>query len=246
MLLDDAHWAEATLLELIENVARHAESVPILLLCASRPDLLERRPNWGQSAGAGPSTTVLLEPLDDAACDRLIAELLGESQSDLDIRDHVAARAEGNPLFVEQMISMLIDDGRLEQVDGRWVAVGDLENVTVPPGIHALLAARLELLGADERAVLGRAAVMGQVFYVGALEQLATPALEGRMPTLLLELVRKELVRPSRSDFVDEETFEFRHLLIRDAAYDALSKQVPGGPARALRRLARGQEPGIA
>ena len=225
VLLDDAHWAEATLLELIENVARHAESVPILLLCASRPDLLERRPNWGQSPGAGPSTTVMLDPLDDAACDRLIAELLGESQSDLDIRDHVAARAEGNPLFVEQMISMLIDDGRLEQVDGRWVAVGDLENVTVPPGIHALLAARLELLGADERAVLGRAAVMGQVFYVGALEQLATPGLEGRIPTLLLELVRKELVRPGRPDFVDEETFEFRHLLIRDAAYDALSKQ---------------------
>ena len=225
VLLDDAHWAEATLLELIENVARHAESVPILLLCASRPDLLDRRPNWGQSPGAGPSTTVMLDPLDDAACDRLIAELLGESQSDLDIRDHVAARAEGNPLFVEQMISMLIDDGRLEQVDGRWVAVGDLENVTVPPGIHALLAARLELLGADERAVLGRAAVMGQVFYVGALEQLATPALEGRMATLLLELVRKELVRPSRPDFVDVETFEFRHLLIRDAAYDGLSKQ---------------------
>ena len=88
-----------------------------------------------------------------------------------------------------------------------------------------MLAARLERLGADERAVLGRAAVMGQVFYVGALEQLAPPALAGRIPSLLLELVRKELVRPGRPDFVDEEAFEFRHLLIRDAAYDALSKQ---------------------
>jgi predicted ATPase len=210
---------------LIENVARHTESVPILLLCASRPDLLERRPDWGQSAGASPSTTVRLEPLDDVTCDRLIAELLGDPGHSLEVRDSVAARAEGNPLFVEQMISMLIDDGRLEQVEGRWVAVGDFENISVPPGIHALLAARLERLGADERAVLGRAAVMGQVFYVGALGELASPELAVRTPSLLLELVRKELIRPARSDLADEEAFEFRHLLIRDAAYDALSKE---------------------
>jgi class 3 adenylate cyclase/tetratricopeptide (TPR) repeat protein len=225
VVLDDAHWAEATLLALIENVVRHTELVPVLLLCASRPDLLEGRPDWGKSAGAGRSTTVRLEPLDDAACDRLIAELLGESQHALDVRDHVAARAEGNPLFVEQMISMLIDDGLLAKEDGRWVAVGDLETINVPPGIHALLAARLERLDVDERVVLGRAAVMGQIFYVTALEELAPPALAGRTPSVLLELVRKELVRPGRSDFVDEEAFEFRHLLIRDAAYDALSKE---------------------
>jgi class 3 adenylate cyclase/tetratricopeptide (TPR) repeat protein len=225
VLLDDAHWAEATLLELIENLARHSESVPIVLLCASRPELLERLPEWGHSAGAGPSTVVRLEPLDDAACDRLIAELLGETQSLPEVRDHVAGRAEGNPLFIEQLISMLIDDGKLESLDGRWVAVGDLDNVTVPPGIHALLAARLELLGSDERALLGRAAVMGQTFYVGAVADLSSPDLAVRIPSLLLELVRKELIRPSRSDFRDEEAFEFRHLLIRDAAYDAVTKE---------------------
>ena len=81
------------------------------------------------------------------------------------------------------MISMLIDDGRLVQEDGRWVVVGDLETISVPPGIHALLAARLERLDADERAVLGRAAVIGQIFYVGALEALASPALSGRIPS---------------------------------------------------------------
>ena len=225
VLLDDAHWAQATLLELIENLARHTESVPIVLLCASRPELLERRPEWGHSAGAGPSTVVRLEPLDDAACDRLIAELLGESQSAPEVRDHVAARAEGNPLFIEQMISMLVDDGRLEPKDGRWVAVGDLDNFTVPPGINALLAARLELLGGQERAVLGRAGVMGQTFYVGALAELSPPDLAPRIPSLLLELVRKELIRPSRSDFGEEAAFEFRHLLIRDAAYDAVTKE---------------------
>ena len=225
VLLDDAHWAEDTLLEMIENLARHTESVPIVLLCTSRPELLERRPEWGHSAGAGPSTIVRLEPLDDAACDRLIAELLGESQGALDVRNHVAARAEGNPLFIEQMISMLIDDGRLEAVDGGWATVGDIDEITLPPGIHALLAARLELLGPDERAMLGRAAVMGQTFYVGALAELSPPEIALRIPSLLLELVRKELIRPSRSDFGDEETFEFRHLLIRDAAYDGVTKE---------------------
>ncbi len=223
VVLDDAHWAEPMLLALVENVARHTESVPILLVCVSRPDLLERREDWGESAER--STIVRLEPLDDAACDRLIGELLGDSKPTLEVRDHVAARAEGNPLFVEQMISMLIDDGRLEQVDGRWVAVGDVETMNVPPGIHALLAARLERLGVDECAVLGRAAVMGQVFYVGALEELAPPSVSGRIQSLLYDLVRKELVRPGRSEFMDTEALEFRHLLIRDAAYDSLSKQ---------------------
>jgi class 3 adenylate cyclase/tetratricopeptide (TPR) repeat protein len=225
VLLDDAHWAEATLLELIENLARHTESVPILLLCASRPELLERHPEWGHSAGAGPSTVVRLEPLDEAACDRLIAQLIGDAQGIPEVRDHVSERSEGNPLFIEQMISMLIDEGRLASVDGRWVAVGDLDNLSVPPGIHALLAARLELLGSDERAVVGRAAGMGQVFYVGALAELSTPEIAPRIPSILLELVRKELIHPSRSDFAGEEAFEFRHLLIRDAAYDSVTKE---------------------
>jgi class 3 adenylate cyclase/tetratricopeptide (TPR) repeat protein len=222
-MLDDAQWAEPTLLALIENVARHTASVPILLLCVGRPELLERRPDWDQSLSR--STTLRLERLDEAASDRLIVELLGEGQSALDVRDRIAQAAEGNPLFVEQMISMLIDDGLLVKEDGRWVAVGDLETITVPPGIHALLAARLERLDADERGVLGRAAVIGQIFYIGALEALASPALSGRIPSRLLELAHKELVRPCQSDFVDEGAFEFRHLLIRDAAYDALSKE---------------------
>ena len=123
------------------------------------------------------------------------------------------------------MISMLIDDGRLEQVDGRWVAVGDFESMEVTPSIQALLAARLQRLGVDERTLLGRASVMGQVFYVSALEDLAPPALAGRLQSLLYELVRKELVRPGRSDVGGTEALEFRHLLIRDAAYDSLSKQ---------------------
>jgi class 3 adenylate cyclase/tetratricopeptide (TPR) repeat protein len=221
-MLDDAQWAEPTLLALIEHVARHTTSVPIVLLCVGRPDLLERRPDWGQSLAR--STTLRLEPLDEAACDRLIAELLGEARSALEVRDRIAGTAEGNPLFVEQMISMLIDEGLLVKEDGRWVVVGDFDTIDVPPGIHALLAARLERLDADERAVLGRAAVIGQIFYIGALQSLASPQLSGRVASILHGLAHKELVRPSQSDFDDEGAFEFNHLLIRDAAYEALPK----------------------
>lgn len=221
-VLDDIHWAEPTLLALIEHVARHSDAAPILLLCAARPELLETMPDWGQ--GTGRSSTVRLEPLNAAACDRLISELLGEPRAALRFRDSIAAMADGNALFIEQVISMLIDDGSLTKEDDRWV-VGDVETISVPPGIHALLAARLERLDTDERAVLGRAAVIGQIFYVGALDVLAPPSVEGRIQGTLLKLVRKELIRPARSDFGDEEAFEFRHLLIRDAAYDRLSKE---------------------
>ncbi len=222
-VIDDAHWAEPTFLALLEHVGRMSRAVPLLLLCITRPDLFERRPEWGTKVPG--SRLVKLDPLDEAACDRLIALLLGEVESALDLRDRIAETAEGNPLFIEQMISMLIDDGVLEKRDDRWEAVRDVASVKVPPGIYALLAARLERLGPDERAVLGHAAVMGQIFYVGAIEALASPPLSERIRSGLLELVRKELIRPRRSDFVDEEAFEFHHLLIRDAAYDALSKE---------------------
>jgi class 3 adenylate cyclase/tetratricopeptide (TPR) repeat protein len=222
IVLEDIQWAESTLLALVEHVARHAAGVPMLLLCIGRPEVVERHPGWGK--GLERSTTVTLEPLDQAASDRLIAELLGETKS-LEIRDRIAETAEGNPLFVEQMISMLIDEGALVQEGGSWAAVGDLRAIDVPPGIHALLAARLERLNADGRGVLGRAAVIGQIFYVGALQELVPPGLVERIPSILLELVHKELVRVSQSDFAEEGAYEFRHLLIRDAAYDSLSKE---------------------
>ena len=97
---------------------------------------------------------------------------------------------------------------------------GEISRASRTARDHALLAARLERLDADERSLIGRAAVIGQIFYVGALEALAPPALVSRIPSLLRKLVHKELVRPGQSDFVDEGAYEFRHLLIRDAAYD--------------------------
>jgi tetratricopeptide (TPR) repeat protein len=203
VVFDDLQWGEPTFLDLVEHVADWSRDAPILLLCLARPDLLERRPGWG--GGKLNATTVLLEPLTGAETDRLIDELLGGAALDEAVRGRIHAAAEGNPLFVEQMLAML------QESPGE---------VAVPATIQALLAARLDQLPARERAALERGAVEGQVFHRGAVV-----ALDGDAESLP-PLVRKELVRPSAATLPDDDAFRFRHLLIRDAAYDSLPKAV--------------------
>jgi predicted ATPase/class 3 adenylate cyclase len=222
-VFEDVHWAEPTMLELIEYLAGNAVGQPILLLCLARPELTDARPGWGE--GRGRRTLIDLDPLNSAECDRLIVEILGETGVSPGVRDRIGEAAEGNPLFVEQMVSMLIDEGLLQPEDGRWVVKGDLSAISVPDSIQALLAARLDRLTAPERAVIGRAAVVGQVFYLNAVEELAPPDLRTRLGGIVMSLVRKGLIRPDRSDLGAEDAFRFHHLLVRDAAYAGLSKE---------------------
>jgi class 3 adenylate cyclase/tetratricopeptide (TPR) repeat protein len=226
LVLDDLHWAEPTLLDLIEHLADWTADAPVLLVCMGRRELLEARPGW--SGGKQHATTVTLEPLNVDQSRELVSNLLGRVELGGGLTERIAAAAEGNPLFVEEMVGMLIDRGHLEQRNGACVAVGDLAEVAVPPTIQALLAARLDGLPADERMVLERAAIEGQIFHQSAVAELAPEALKGRVADELRALTRKELVRPERrepDDLGDDEAFRFRHLLIRDAAYGALPKQ---------------------
>jgi tetratricopeptide (TPR) repeat protein len=202
---DDLHWAEEAFLDLVEHLADWSRDAPIVILCMARPELLDRRPGW--AGGKLHSTTVLLEPLGREAADRLLVELAGNVEEGL--RERILAAAEGNPLFVEEMVAMLEESADAE--------------VTVPPSIHALLSARLDQLPASERAALERGAVEGQVFHRSAVQALAPedPEIAGR----LLGLVRKELVRPEQAQLPGDDAFRFRHILIRDAAYDALPKK---------------------
>jgi predicted ATPase len=222
LVFDDIHWGEATFLDLLEHIADWARGAPILLICLARPELLDVRPGWG--GGKLNATSVLLEPLSDDECGRLIENLVGQVELAEEVGKRIAEASEGNPLFVEEMLSMLIDDGLLVRENGRWAATRDLAAVPVPPTIHALLAARLDRLGADERAVIDRAAVEGKVFHEGAVAQLAPEALRPSVGTHLAALVRKELIRPDKPEHMGERAFRFRHLLIRDAAYDSIPK----------------------
>ena len=204
-VFDDVHWGEETFLDLIEHVADLSRDAPILLLCMARPDLLDRRTGW--AGGKVNATSVLLEPLEPAETEQLIESLAHVEEG---LRDRILEAAEGNPLYVEEMVAFVEASGGGE--------------ITVPPTIQALLAARLDQLDASERSVLERGAVEGRIFHRGAVQALAPE--EPQVLARLTSLVRKELVRPDRAQLAGEDAFRFRHLLIRDAAYEALPKAV--------------------
>jgi class 3 adenylate cyclase/tetratricopeptide (TPR) repeat protein len=223
VLIDDIHWAEPLLLDTIAYLADWTRDAEVLLVCVARPELLELRPGW--AGGAVNATTILLEPLPGDQAAELLANLLGDADLPAAARDRILAAAEGNPLFVEEMVGMLIDDGLLRFEDGAWRPVDDLADLTVPPTIALLLAARLDRLDAEERAVIERGAVEGKVFHIGAVSSLTPESARGQVRPRLLALARKELIRPDRPEFAGEDAFRFRHLLIRDAAYQAMPKE---------------------
>jgi class 3 adenylate cyclase len=221
-VIDDLQWAEPKLLELVEHVADLAQDSPILLACMARPELLDDHPDW--AGGKLNATSILLEPLGREESGTLVTIVLAGDGVDEGVRARIVDAAEGHPLYVEEIVALLVEEGRLGLKDGRWVATGDLSEVPVPPTISALLAARIDKLPWDERRVIDIASVMGQVFYPDAVRGLADD-----VPTLelsLAALVRKQFVRPERSDLLATEALAFRHLLICDAAYDAIPKRV--------------------
>jgi len=224
VVFDDIHWAEATFLDLVEYLAGWSTEAPILLLCLARPELLDARSTWG--AAVADHTSIRLEPLTDEESERLIDNLLGRAPLEEDVRARIRSTAEGNPLFVEEILRMLVDQGLLRRDDGRWVAAGDLSSIAIPPTIGALLAARLEQLSMEERAVIQRAAVVGKVFWWGAVAELSPAPEQGAVGGHLQALVRRELVRPDRSWFIGEDAFRFGHILIRDAAYAGTTKEL--------------------
>jgi class 3 adenylate cyclase/tetratricopeptide (TPR) repeat protein len=212
VVLDDLHWAEPTFLDLVEHIADWSREAPMLLVAVARPELLDARPTW--AGGKLNATSILLEALSEAESDRLIDVLVADPRLAGDTRRRVVEAAEGNPLFVEQMLAMASE----EEPDG---------DLAVPPTIQALLAARLERLPAVERATVELAAVVGKEFSLAEVRELSPPGERLAAADRVLALVRKELVRPAWSDRADD-VFRFRHLLIRDAAYEAMSKEARG------------------
>ena len=199
VVFDDIQWGEETFLDLVEHVALLSAGAPILLVCMARPELAERRPSW--------PVVLRLEPLSQGAIDELIPDTIPES-----LREKIARVAAGNPLYVSEMVAMVGES------DGE---------VAVPATIQALLAARLDQLEPSERHVLQCAAVEGEVFRRGAVIALAPE--EAHVTPRLASLARKQLIRPETAQLPGEDGFRFRHLLLRDAAYDALPKATRAG-----------------
>ncbi|HET9325073.1 MAG TPA: adenylate/guanylate cyclase domain-containing protein [Gaiellaceae bacterium] len=194
VVFDDIQWGEETFLDLVEHVALLSAGASILLLCLARPELTERRPAW--------PIVLRLGPLGEQDVDELIPEGVGD-----EARERIARAAAGNPLFVEEMVSMA------RERDGE---------VDVPPTLQALLAARLDQLETADRRVLERGSIEGEVFHRGAVQALASD--ETPVTPRLAALVRKELIRPETAQIRNEDGFRFHHILIRDAAYEALPK----------------------
>jgi tetratricopeptide (TPR) repeat protein len=221
-VIDDIHWAEPTLIELIRHVQDVTVDHPVLLLCSSRHDLIDRLPEWATGPRAA---RVILEPLSDAHAEQVIGNVLGTTGIPAAARERVVRAAEGNPLFVEQLLSMLVDAGQLRRVGDGWEAAADMQDLAVPPTIQALLAARLDLLAREERSVIEPASVAGVEFALGAVSALVPETLVERVPVHLAEIARKQLIRAARSASFDEDGYRFHHVLIRDAAYQNLLKR---------------------
>jgi class 3 adenylate cyclase/tetratricopeptide (TPR) repeat protein len=222
VVFDDIQWAEATFLDLLEYLALFIHGSAVLIVCLARPELLEQRPGW--MASSPNSKLVSLTALSDAESDGLITNLVGGADVPHFARARIAEVAEGNPLFVEETLRMLVDDGLLRPTDGSWTVTADLSNLSIPTSIHMLISARLDRLPEAERAVLERASVLGRVFWWSALEALCPEPLRETLTHGLQSLVRKELVHPDRMERGEEDAFRFAHMLVRDAAYFGIPK----------------------
>jgi class 3 adenylate cyclase/tetratricopeptide (TPR) repeat protein len=223
VVFDDLHWAEPTFLDLVEQLGEGGHQAPILLVAVARPELLEQRPAW---AGGRPNAVgMLLEPLGPDESGALLDGLAGGGALPPTARERITRAAGGNPLFIEELLTTLVDEGRLRRKDGGWEVAGDLAASGTPPTIQALVAARLDRLDGGDRDVLERAAVVGQAFESATVAELSPPAARDGVPARLRGLVRREFLRPAPARLPAEAAYQFRHLLVRDAVYAAVPKQ---------------------
>jgi class 3 adenylate cyclase/tetratricopeptide (TPR) repeat protein len=227
--IDDIHWAEPAFLDLLDHVQQTAGDAPVLLLATARHDLLEERPAWGTQPG---SLRLALQPLSDDAAARMVANLLGAAGLSSDVMQRIVQAAEGNPLYAEQMLSMLIDTGALQLQAGQWVrghdATAGANEIVVPPTIQALLEARLDGLARAERATVEPASVIGLEFPQAALESLVAEPLRPALDEQLGALTRKQFIRPAASTTptpTRDAAYRFHHHLVRETVYHGLLKR---------------------
>jgi class 3 adenylate cyclase len=219
LVIEDIHWAEPALLDLVEQLAELVRG-PLLILCLARPDFRELRPTFGSSAPN--ATAITLAPLPAGDTRRLIAELLAIDDLSESVRSEVVTRAEGNPLYVEEFLRMLIDAGRVQLREGRWVAIGDFATLDVPPTLVGLITARLDQVRPEVKQVLQRGSLVGRLFTTAALAAIGGEPVAAE---LLREAVRRDLLIEADERAPGEgRVHRFKHVLIRDVAYSTVPK----------------------
>ena len=208
LVFEDIHWAEEPLLELIEHLATWVREAPLLILCLARPELLDLRPSWG--GGRLRATAIELEPLQRDESEELLDALLDGTELSEQARRALLDKTEGNPLFVEETMRMLDEEGH-DSVE------------RIPDTVQALIAARIDRLSGESKSLLQRAAVIGRTFWVSALERLS-PELESIEDPLDDLLLRDFITEEPRSTIRGEQAYRFKHVLIREVAYGSLTK----------------------
>jgi class 3 adenylate cyclase/tetratricopeptide (TPR) repeat protein len=217
LVFEDLHWADDALVDFVEHLVDWSTDVPLLVLCSARPELYERHPGWG--GGKRNSNTISLSPLGADETARLLAALMQKAVLPAQTQRTLLERAGGNPLYAEEFVRMLSDRGVLTE-QGELSA----DDIPVPDNVQALIAARLDTLSPDRKALLHDGAVVGKVFWAGALASMGGRD-EGVVRTGLHELARKELVRSARTSSVSEQAeYSFWHLLVRDVAYSQIPR----------------------
>jgi len=221
LVFEDLHWADDALLDFIDHLADWSSDVPMLVVCTARPELLDRRRGWG--GGKRNALTVALSPLADTDIARLIGTLLEQALLPADTQLMLLRTAEGNPLYAEEYVRMLIDRGHLQHDGGRWRLAGTTE-LPVPESVQGLIAARLDDLPVDQKRLLQDAAVLGKVVWLGALVSMS--GLDRyQAETHLHALERREMLRRERRSSVASDTeYAFRHVLMRDVAYGQIPR----------------------
>ena len=221
VVFEDVHWAESTMLDLVEHVLGSSER-PILLVCLARHELLDIRPVWEGLSG---SKVVALEPLSADDAGRVAENLLGNAELDSEVQCAHRGSGRGQPPL--RRADALDDGGRgaLRRREQRWVPVGRADEIAVPPTIQALLAARLDLLGPEERAVIEAAAVAGLVFPEEALHELVSDEVAAQLEKIIHSLCRKHLVQTGVESIGGGAHYRFAHVLVREAAYQGMLKR---------------------
>jgi len=222
LVIDDLHWAEPLLLDLVEHLVQWGAGVPLLVLVGARPELRDVRSSLATPGGVV-AAVVTLGGLDAGAAMRLAANVIGAADLPAAVAAKVLATSEGNPLFVGELVRMLVQEGALTREGERWTTGAGLASLEMPPTIHALLAARIERLESADRSVLECAAVVGRHFSRSAVAALLADGVDD-LDARLESLQRSELIERDAGWLLGEPVLRFHHVLIRDAAYRRLLK----------------------